>query len=193
MDFPETGVGDVSSYCESAPTQPVHQYYHDHEYGFPVDRDDVLFERFALEIFQAGLSWEIVLKKRAETFKAFNRFRVSRVASYGDDDVERLLGNAGIIRNRLKIRAIIHNARVIQSWGKNGFKTWLDANHAMNRGDWTRLFKNTFKFTGGEIVNELLMSTGYLPGAHEETCPIYTKIADLNPPWMQVPPSVFDQ
>jgi len=182
----------MTDYCDFAPLHPVHVYYHDNEYGFPVTDESILFERLALEIFQAGLSWEIVLKKRAETFTAFDEFHVDTVAAYGDDDIARLLGNAGIIRNRLKVASIIHNAQCLQAMRPDGgFSAWLNSHHPMNRKQWTKLFKKTFRFTGGEIVNEFLMSVGYLPTPHNSTCPVYDKIVALNPPWNQVDQSTF--
>ena len=182
----------MTSYCDFAPTHPVHVYYHDNEYGFPVTDEAILFERLALEIFQAGLSWEIILKKRAGTFDAFDGFLVDKVAAYGDRDTERLLGNPGIIRNRLKVASIIDNAQRIQAMrAEGGFAGWLDRHHPMHRKEWTRLFKKTFRFTGGEIVNEFLMSVGYLPTPHNPTCPVYDRIVALNPPWYQADPVVF--
>lgn len=184
----------MSSYCDYAPDDPVHQSYHATEYGFPTTDESVLMERLALEIFQAGLSWGIVLKKRAATFDAFDGFNVDKVSAYGDKDIERLLGDAGIIRNRLKVNAIIHNANVIKSMRgtHGGFAGWIETQHPMPKPDWVKLFKKTFKFTGGEITGEFLMSIGYLPGTHHENCPIYNKVAKLNPPWMQVAPSIYE-
>lgn len=182
----------MSTYCDIAPDHPVHGYYHDNEYGFPVTDEAVLFERLALEIFQAGLSWEIVLKKRQSTFDAFDGFNVDKVAAYGDKDTARLLGNAGIIRNKLKVASIIDNAKTLQGMRPDGgFSAWLDSHHPKHRKEWTKLFKKTFRFTGGEIVNEFLMSVGYLPTPHEASCPVYEKIIALNPPCHQVDQSVF--
>mgnify|MGYP000718717683 CR=1 FL=1 len=182
----------MSSYCDFAADHPVHQYYHDHEYGFPVDDESVLLERLALEIFQAGLSWEIVLKKRKTTFEAFDGFDVDTVARYGEKDTERLLGNPGIIRNKLKVASIIDNAnRIIAMREQGGLSGWLKSNHPLNRQDWTKLFKKTFRFTGGEIVNEFLMSVGYLPGTHDRACPVYKEIEKLSPPWLQVDQSIY--
>ena len=65
-----------------------------------------------------------------------------------------------------------------------GFSGWLDAHHPLPKDEWVKLFKRTFRFTGGEITGEFLMSTGYLPGAHVPTCPVYAEIAALGPPWM---------
>lgn len=173
-------------YCDAAPGHEFHGPYHDTEYGFPVRDDSVLFERFALEINQAGLSWLTVLKKRAAFFEAFEGFDPAVVARYGDKERTRLLSDAGIIRNRLKVDAVIHNAgRVVALQSEYGsFGAWLEAMHPLDKADWVTLFKKTFKFTGGEITGEFLMSTGYLPGAHESSCPVYDRIADLNPPWM---------
>ena len=177
----------MSGYCLIAPGHPVHAHYHEHEYGFPVTSDQVLFERLALEIMQAGLSWEIVLKKRAALNEAFDDFDIAKVAAYGGADIERLLTNAGIIRNHLKVLAIIENAKRILELQKNhqSFFSWIDAHHPRTLSDWTKLFKKTFKFTGGEIVNEFLMSTGYLPGAHAETCPVYKKMLRTKPAWLR--------
>jgi len=166
------------TYCDFAPTHPIHQPYHDTEYGFPLRDDDGLFERLILEINQAGLSWELMLKKRDGFRKAYDNFSLERVAAYTDTDRERLLADPGIIRNRLKVNAAITNAnRILDIRREHGsFSAWLDANHPKTLDEWRKLFKKTFVFTGGEIVNEFLMSTGYLPGAHTEDCPIYSKI-----------------
>jgi DNA-3-methyladenine glycosylase I len=175
------------SYCQSAPGHPEHGPYHDQEYGFPVDDDRVLFERLALEINQAGLSWLTVLRKRAEFQAAFRDFDPAVVAGFGEADRSRLLGDAGIIRNRLKIDAVIENARrvlAIQS-SHGSLAAWLGAHHPRDKDDWIKLFRQTFKFMGPEIVGEFLMSTGYLPGAHDLDCPVYARIAALEPPWMR--------
>lgn len=165
-------------YCEMAKGHPVHASYHDTEYGFPSRDERVIFERLALEIMQAGLSWEITLKKRPALNAAFDRFAVDKVAAYTDQDVERLLADPSIIRNRRKIEAIIHNAKIIQTLRQEagGFAAWLDAHHPQAKESWVKLFKKTFVFTGGEIVGEFLMSLGYLEGAHKPSCPIYKKV-----------------
>jgi len=179
----------MSGYCDRAvqpETQALHGPYHDQEYGFPGKGERALFELLCLEIFQAGLSWALVLKKRATTVEAFHGFDVDQVAAYGDADVARLLANAGIIRNRLKISSIIHNAKAVQNLREShqGFPKWLRAHHPGSLELWVKLFRKTFKFTGPDVVNEFLMSTGYLKGAHREDCPVYGKIAKANPPWM---------
>lgn len=176
----------MAHYCDVAPGDPIHGPYHDREYGFPLTDEAALFERLALEIFQAGLSWLIVLRKRPTMVRAFDGFDVDRVAAYGEPDVARLLADAGIIRNKLKVAAIIENANVVAGLraSRGGFAGWLDAQHPLAKDDWVKLFKNTFRFTGGEIVGEFLMSTGYLPGAHRPDCPVFSQIAALAPPWM---------
>jgi DNA-3-methyladenine glycosylase I len=176
----------MSAYCQVAPGHPFHGPYHDREYGFPLRDDALLFERLVLEINQAGLSWLTVLKKRENFRRAWDGFDIDVVAAYGDAERSRLLADAGIIRNRLKIDATIENARRLQHIRERygSFAGWLDHHHPMDRGAWVKLFRSTFRFTGGEIVGEFLMSTGYLPGAHAEDCPVYERIAGLRPPWM---------
>ncbi|MFD2191101.1 DNA-3-methyladenine glycosylase I [Pistricoccus aurantiacus] len=176
----------MADYCDLAPTHPFHGPYHDSEYGFPVADDDVLFERLILEINQAGLSWLTVLKKREAFQAAFEGFEVARVAAYGEAERERLLNDAGIIRNRRKIDAAIHDARVVRELQEafGSFKAWLDYHHPLPLVEWVKLFRQTFRFTGPEIVNEFLMSTGYLPGAHREDCPVQSRILAAAPPWM---------
>jgi DNA-3-methyladenine glycosylase I len=163
--------------------------YHDTQYGFPLDDDNLLFERLILEINQAGLSWITILKKAENFRKAYHGFKIEKVAKYSEKDYARLLADAGIIRNRLKVNAAVVNAqKIIELRKEHGsFKGWLDA-HAkrpLTKDEWVKVFKKTFVFTGGEIVNEFLMSTGYLPGAHDETCPAYKKVASLRPAWMR--------
>ena len=176
------------SYCDfvqKVSGDNVHKRYHDEEYGFPIDDDNLLFARLVLEINQAGLSWETILKKKDNFFKAFDDFDIDKVARYTDKKKEKLMLDAGIIRNRLKIEAAIHNAQKIKIIQKESgsFKNWLDHHHPKTKDEWVKLFKLTFRFTGGEIVNEFLMSTGYLPSAHEESCPVYKKIIKAKPAW----------
>lgn len=177
------------TYCDAAAGHPFHGPYHDTEYGFPLRDDDALFERLVLEINQAGLSWLTILKKRENFRRAYDGFRLETVAAYKTRDRARLMRDAGIIRNRLKIEAAIENAqRILALRGSHGsFAAWLDEHHPRARDDWQRLFKKTFVFTGGEIVGEFLLSTGYLPGAHRESCPVFRRIRRLGPPWMRAP------
>ena len=176
----------MSSYCDVAPGHPWHGPYHDTEYGFPRAGDAELFERLVLEINQAGLSWLTILKKRDAFRLAYGGFDPERVARYGARERKRLLNNAGIIRNRLKVDAAIANAqRILDLRDSHGsFHAWLLAHHPLPKPDWVKLFKQTFRFTGGEIVGEFLLSTGFLPGAHRESCPAYRKIVRAKPPWL---------
>jgi len=175
----------MASYCDVAPGHPVHGPYHDHEYGFPQRAEAALFERLVLEINQAGLSWETILRKREGFRRAYHGFDVDTVAGYGEADVARLLADPAIIRNRLKVSAAIHNAGVVRAMrdSHGGFAAWLDA-HAheddgrpRDKASWVKLFKRSFRFTGGEITGEFLMSLGYLPGAHRPDCPVAQRLA----------------
>ena len=179
------------TYCDIAPDHPWHGPYHDREYGFPVRDDAALLERLALEINQAGLSWLTVLKKREAFGRAFQGFDPTTVARFGARERARLLRDPGIVRNRLKVRAVIENARRILALRAThgSFARWLDAHHPLPKAGWMKLFKRTFVFTGGEIVGEFLMSLGYLPGAHRPDCPVYARILRRNPPWLRVSPA----
>lgn len=186
----------AESYCAHAAGHPVHGPYHDEEYGFPVEDDRLLFERLCLEMNQAGLSWLTILRKKEAFRAAYDGFDPVAVASYGPDDRARLLSDAGIVRNRLKIDAAIHNAgRLLQLREEHGsFAGWLDHHQVVeedgrtrprDRNEWVKLFKKTFRFTGGEITNEFLVSTGYLPGAHHPACPVFPRVVRQRPPWMR--------
>ncbi len=170
---------------QSETQKALHKNYHDNHYGFPIHDDNELFGRLILEINQAGLSWETILKKEASFRMAYSNFNIKKVAAYTETDRERLLGDAGIVRNRLKINAAIENAKVILNLQKEfgSFEKWLAHHHPKTKEEWVKLFKKTFRFTGGEIVNEFLMSTGYLRGAHSEDCPIYGETLKEKPMW----------
>jgi DNA-3-methyladenine glycosylase I len=163
----------------------IHMPYHDHQYGFPIHEDDELFCRLILEINQAGLSWETILKKETTFRKAYHNFNIRKVAAYTDADRDRLLADPGIIRNRLKVNAAIENAKTIQMLQKEygSFAKWLEHHHPKTKDERVKLFKKTFRFTGGEIVNEFLMSIGILPGAHSNTCAVYKKVLKAKPMW----------
>lgn len=179
------------SYCAAIETmqseekKALHKNYHDNYYGFPLHDDNELFCRLVLEINQAGLSWETILKKEASFRKAYCNFDIKKVANYTEKDRERLLADAGIIRNRLKVNAAIENAKTILTLQEEfgSFEKWLEHHHPKTKDEWVKLFKKTFRFTGGEIVNEFLMSIGYLHGAHSEDCPIHNKTLKEKPMW----------
>jgi DNA-3-methyladenine glycosylase I len=180
------------SYCSVIEFMPedkkaLHKAYHDHLYGFPIHDDNELFCRLVLEINQAGLSWETILKKEITFRRAYHNFSIEKVANYTEADKERLLADAGIIRNRLKINAAIENAKTILLLQKEfgSFEKWLEHHHPRSKEEWVKLFKITFRFTGGEIVNEFLMSIGYLQGAHSENCKIYREVLKKKPMWVK--------
>ena len=175
-----------TSYCEAVllmDKNNLHRIYHDQFYGFPIEDDDELFGRLILEINQAGLSWSTILNKQENFRKAYKNFNIKKIAAFKEKDFERLLNDAGIIRNRLKIKAAIENAKAILQLQKEygSFKKWIEHHHPKTKEEWVKIFKSTFRFTGGEIVNEFLMSTGYLPGAHIESCPVYKKVLKAKP------------
>lgn len=181
------------SYCSAIENMPenkknLHKAYHDKLYGFPIKDDNELFCRLVLEINQAGLSWETILKKEISFRKAYDNFNINKVAAYKDADRERLMADAGIIRNRLKINAAIENAKTILQIQHeyHSFEKWLAHHHPKSKEEWVKLFKKTFKFTGGEIVNEFLLSAGYLQGAHDAHCKIYEKVLKTKPMWLSV-------
>lgn len=180
-------------YCQAAIGHPQHGPYHDEEYGFPSDDERVLFERLVLEINQAGLSWLTILKKRPAFRAAYAAFETDRVAEFGPEDVARLLADPDIIRNRLKIEAAIENARRIRVLRERhgSFANWLTAHHPRSKPEWVKLFRASFRFTGGEIVGEFLMSLGYLPGAHDPGCPVWDRLTAIDPPWMRAVRSGF--
>jgi DNA-3-methyladenine glycosylase I len=177
-----------NSYCHAVSEledNHIHKMYHDYHYGFPIKNDNELFERLVLEINQAGLSWTTILKKQEHFRNAYDGFDIDKVAQYQEIDIARLLSDSGIIRNHLKIDAAIYNANVLKGIQKEhgSFYQWLEHHHPLSKEEWTRLFKKTFHFTGGEIVNEFLMSTGYLPGSHVFDCPIYQKTIQAGAAW----------
>lgn len=172
------------SYCKAIQNMPagnkrdLHQRYHDYFYGFPIADDNELFGRLILEINQAGLSWETILRKEQGFRDAYDGFDINKIANYSEEDVNRLLNDAAIIRNRLKIHAAIHNAQKVLELQKEygSFRQWIEYHHPLEKANWVKLFRRTFKFTGGEIVGEFLMSIGILPGAHDSECPIHLQL-----------------
>jgi DNA-3-methyladenine glycosylase I len=154
----------------------VDKVYHDKHYGVPIKDDNELFGRLVMEINQAGLSWRTILMKEQGFRKAYHGFDIVRVAKYKEKDIERILNDASIIRNRLKINAAIYNAQAILKLQKEygSFRKWLDVKAKELKHDkaaWLTEFKHHFKFVGGEIVGEFLMSINLLPGSHDPDCP----------------------
>lgn len=163
---------------------PLYVKYHDCEWGKPVHDDHQLFEMLLLESFQAGLSWETVLNKRAAFKQAFAGFDVSRVAKFNDEDCQRLLQNPGIIRHRLKIRAAVGNAQIFmaiqQEWGtfSNYLWHWTQGETVREIGQTSSqlsdeiakdLKKRGMKFVGTTTIYAYLQAVGVVNG-HERSC-----------------------
>lgn len=166
------------NYVKDKPADNLHKIYHDFHYGTPIESDDELFGRLILEINQAGLSWDTILKKEQNFRKAYANFSIDKVATFTEKDIQSLLNDAGIIRNKLKINAVIYNAQQIIEIQKEftTFHYWLISQEKQTKEDWVRLFKKRFKFVGGEIVGEFLMSIGLLDGAHSKDCFRYNEL-----------------
>src|SRR5579862_7444248 len=140
------------SYCSAIESMNkekriLHKNYHDYHYGFPIHDDNELFGRLILEINQAGLSWETILKKEVSFRKAYSNFNIKKIAAYSQKDHQRLMADAGIIRNRLKINAAIENAKTILLLQKEfgSFEKWLEHHHPKSKDEWVKLFKKTFR------------------------------------------------
>src|SRR5437764_1489689 len=184
--------------CPWATTEP-NISHHDQEWGVPVHDDRKLFEFLILEGAQAGLSWTTILNKRENYRKAFDRFRAEKIARYGARDVRRLLGDTGIVRNRLKIAATIENAKIFLAVQKEfgGFNTylWSFVNGKPIQNRWLRmadvpartaesdamsrdLLRRGFKFVGSTICYALMQATGMV-NDHLVTCPRHAKLSGI--------------
>lgn len=167
--------------CKWADSNPLFHNYHDHEWGVPLYDDQKLFEFLVLETFQSGLSWAIVLKKRENFRAAFNQFDVKKVAAYTENDIQQLLQNAGIIRNKLKIKATITNAtaflKIQEEFGSFSKYIWAFVNHKPIQNNFTSedqipaktalsdkisadLKKRGFKFIGSTVMYAHMQATG---------------------------------
>jgi DNA-3-methyladenine glycosylase I len=181
--------------CAWASTEPAITY-HDEEWGVPVHDDRVLFEFLILEGAQAGLSWNTILKKRENYRKAFDRFRPEKIARYGKQDVQRLLRNDGIVRNRLKIAAAIGNAKnflaVQREFGSFDAYLWSFVGGAPIENRWRvltdvpartaesdamsrELLRRGFKFVGSTICYAFMQATGMV-NDHLITCPRHAQL-----------------
>lgn len=161
--------------CRWAASDALLATYHDLEWGRPIETDAGHLERMALEIFQCGLSWKIVLVKRPALRRAFGRFSVSRTADLTRRDVDRLCRDAAIIRNRRKIEAVIYNAAALRTLARRhgSYRRWLaelPARTAAQRAALYPVFRQSFKFLGPETTQCYLMGVGKIPPAHERAC-----------------------
>lgn len=181
--------------CAWCGTDELYQKYHDEEWGKPVYDDETIFEFLILESFQAGLSWYTILAKRENFRAAFDQFDYQKIAQYSEDKVEKLIQNAGIIRNRLKILATINNAQkfmeVQKEFGSFSKYIWGFVNHEpiVNRPKTLKevpatteisdalakdLKKRGFKFMGSTVVYAHMQATGMV-NDHVEDCWIKTQ------------------
>jgi len=162
--------------CKWASSDSLQATYHDHEWGRPIKTDAGHLERITLEVFQCGLSWRIVLVKRAALKAAFRDFDVQRVAAMTAREAEKVCTNAAVIRNRAKILATIHNARVMLDVAERHrtYRRWLDAlpiTHVRELPTAISHFKEAgFKFMGPETVKCYLMGCGKIDPEHEPGC-----------------------
>ena len=182
--------------CAWVGSDPLYEQYHDTEWGVPVRDDRLLFEALTLDGAQAGLSWLTVLRKRENYRKAFDLFDPVRVAAYTEEDVQRLLGNPGIIRNQLKVRSAITNARaflqVQEEFGEFAKFLWSFVEDRPIQNSWKHvrevpatspesdrlseeLRRRGFKFAGSTICYALMQAVGMVHD-HTTDCPRYKEV-----------------
>lgn len=181
---------DGQTRCRWCLTTPEYQHYHDTEWGFPVVDDRQLFEKLSLEAFQSGLSWRTILAKRDNFRAAFKGFDIGTVAHFGENDVERLLTDAGIVRHRGKIEAVIHNARCAQALitqeGSLAAYVWsYEIPHAAPLPSASTsvasvalskdLKKRGWKFVGPTTVYAFMQDMGLI-NDHAQACVIRTRV-----------------
>ena len=189
----------MKSRCEWCGSDPLYVDYHDNEWGVPVHDDRRLFEKLVLEGAQAGLSWLTILRKRENYRRAFHGFDPKVIAVYSHADIQRLLQDAGIVRNRLKIESAIHNARmaleIIQVHGSFSSFLWRHVDNVPRQNAWTSmselparteqsgmmskdLKKLGFKFVGSTICYALMQSVGMV-NDHIVGCFRYAEVRDM--------------
>lgn len=182
-------------WCEG---DSLYEDYHDNEWGVPVKDDETLFEFLILETFQAGLSWITVLKKRENFRKAFDNFDYKKIANYGQNKIDELLDNPGIIRNKLKVNATISNAQAFMEVQKEfgSFSTYIwkfvdgkpiknklqnykegPANTPLSDAISKDLKKRGFKFVGSTVIYAQMQATGMV-NDHEVSCFRYNEVHD---------------
>lgn len=183
------------SWCEG---DPLYEAYHDLEWGVPVKDDDTLFEFLTLETFQAGLSWITILRKRENFRAAFDQFDYRKIAKYDEDKIAELLNNPGIIRNKLKVRATVTNARAFlqiqEEFGSFSNYIWGFVNHKPVKNKFSSnseipantplsdqlskdLKKRGFKFVGTTVVYAHMQATGMV-NDHVTECFRHKEIMD---------------
>jgi len=170
-------------------TNPLYVHYHDNEWSQPEHNDSKLYEMLLLESFQAGLSWECILKKREAFRRAFSHFDVSAVAAYTIDDEQRLMADTGIVRNRLKIKAAIKNSEIFMNiqqefgsfdrylWSFTDGKVMNEPYNLQTTSPLSDRLSNDLrhrgmKFVGSTIIYSYLQAVGII-NAHGEECDLY--------------------
>lgn len=185
--------------CEWCGNSQLDIAYHDEEWGVPVHEDSILFEFLILEGAQAGLSWQTILKKRENYREAFDNFNFEKIASYGEKDIQRLLNNPGIVRNKLKVNSAITNARtaisVIEEYGSLDAYIWRYVDGSPIQNQWKTLKevpattdisnlmskdlkKRGFKFIGSTICYAFMQATGMV-NDHTMDCFRYKEVKKL--------------
>jgi DNA-3-methyladenine glycosylase I len=156
---------EMKTRCEWCGNDPLYVSYHDDEWGVPVHDDRRLFEMLILEGAQAGLNWLTILKKRDNYIKALHNFDCERIATYTVKDIKRLLGNSGIIRNRLKIEATIKNARgtlaIIEEFGSLNAFLWKYVDGIPIQNNWKSIADIAPKTTQSEAMSKDLKRRGF--------------------------------
>ena len=168
---------------------PLYVAYHDEEWGVPRFDDGYLFEMLVLESFQAGLSWECILNKRENFRRAFDGFVVDKVMAYDEAKVEQLRNDPGIVRNGLKIRAAVNNAKIFKAiqreygsfenylrefWDGETIFDCVSTHSPLSDAISADLRSRGMKFMGTTIVQSFLQAVGII-NAHEEACALYRK------------------
>lgn len=188
--------------CEWCGSDPLYVSYHDDEWGVPLHDDQRLFEMLILEGAQAGLNWLMILRKRENYRQAFDRFQAAEIAAYKEKDVQRLLADPGIVRNRLKIGAAIKNARAVlrvqQEYGSLDAFIWRYVDHVPRQNAWRSLSqiparteqsdrmsndlkKLGFTFVGSTICYAFMQAVGMV-NDHTVSCYRYKEIKTLGQP-----------
>lgn len=188
-------------YCGWASSDPLDRVYHDTEWGIPVHDDRHMFEHLTLECMQCGLSWDLMLKKRAIFRVCFDNFEYDIIAKYDETDIERILNTEGMIRSPRKIKAVINNAQCYQRvreefgsfcdyiWAFSGGRTILYQGHAtgpipvsngLSEKISSDLKKRGFKYVGPVTIYSHLQACGII-NDHDKDCPCWQKIVSEYP------------
>lgn len=168
-------MADVDERCRCQwANDPLLEDYHDNEWGVSPETDERWFEFIVLETFQAGLSWKTILHKRHAFRYAFEDFHIERVCEYGEEDVERLMQDAGIVRNRKKIEAAIANAHIAERLIQDHDTLGNFMAHLTQAGDVLMGLQKTFKFVGPTTAESIAFATGLMPPPHDPLCWLHT-------------------